>query len=210
MKKLLISGIMAMSIFAISCNQNENSSIQPLKNSLASAKGGVDTTVSGGGSGGGGGGGGTGGTGSNHNPPTTAPTTVFTYAGIFPLPVPSLTNNPIKDAGTVLPTSTWAIKFVVNGVAVTTYNNTPFRFDVGTYGFWNESSADPHSGRNPVGFWYSYATTASYQGSVSLAFCTIDKSFQALVGTYLLNPASTENSVILDRIGSDGHITFYR
>jgi hypothetical protein len=209
MKKLLISGIATIAIFAISCNQNDQNSIQPAK-VASSLKTDSGSSGSGGSGGGGTGGGGTGGSGSNHIPPTAAPTTVLNYIGTFPLPVPSLTNNPISDAGAVLPTSTWAIKFVVNGVAVTTYNNVPFRFDVGTYGFWNESTADPHGGRNPVGFWYSYATTDLYQGSVSIAYCTIDKSFQALRGNYLLNPASTENSVILDRIGDDAHITFYR
>ena len=210
MKNLIIPGIAAMAIFVISCNQNEQGSIQPTTASLSSAagaKGGVDTTASGGG---GGSGGGTSGNGSNHIPPTVAPTTVLTYTGLFPLPVASLTNNPISDAGAVLPTSTWGIKFVVNGVAVTTYNNVPFKFDLGTINGWSKSTADPHGGRNPVGFWYSYPTTALYQGSVSIAYCTIDKSFQALRGTYLLNPASTENSVILDRVGTDGHITFYR
>ena len=210
MKKLLISGIAAMSIFAISCNQNDHDSIQPSRNPLASAKGGVDTTASGGGSGGGGGGGGTSGNGSNHIPPTVAPTTVLNYTGLFPLPVASPTNNPITDAATVLPTSTWAIRFIVNNVPVTTYDNVPFRFDLGTINGWSKSTADPHGGRNPVGFWYSYGTNSFYQGSVTIAYCTIDKSFQALRGTYLLNPASTENSVILDRIGADGHITFYR
>jgi hypothetical protein len=203
MKKLLISGIAAMSIFAISCNQNDNDSIQPTRNPLASAKGGTG--------GGSGGGGGTGGSGSTQTPPTPAPTTVLSYTGTFPLPVASATNNPITDAGAVLQTSTWFIKFIVNGVAVTTYNNVPFRFDLDPVAGWKTTTADPHGGRNPVGFWYSFDATSFYpQGSVMISYCSIDKSFAPLIGVYLLNPASTENSVILDRMDTDGHITFYR
>ena len=215
MKKLIISGIAAMTIFAISCNSNEQNSVQPITKAasgLAGARGGT---------GGGTGGGGSTNSGGINDIATpvgvdpavgiTAPTTVLTYTGILPFPSPSATNNPITDGGATLgSTPTWFIKFTVNGSAVNTYANMPFTFTDprGTFGSWRTSTADPHGGRNPVGFWYSY----SYLGSsgIGITYCSIDKSFQALVGWYSVNPASTENNIILDRSGADGHITFYR
>jgi hypothetical protein len=149
-------------------------------------------------------------------PIAPVPTTVISYTGVFPLPVPGATNKPITDAGPVLPTSTWAIKFTVNGVAITTYNNVPFRFDLDPVGGWKTTAAaGAHGGRNPVGFWYSFPPISlglnNLKGSMWLSYPSIDTSFAPLNGYYLLNPASTENTVILDRyIGGDGHITLHR
>jgi hypothetical protein len=210
MKKNLVIAVAAMAMLAVSCSKNADfiqpgaASLSPVGTASLSPLGQngnivLTTRVS-----------------QFRLPIAPVPTTVISYTGVFPLPVPGATNKPITDAGPVLPTSTWAIKFIVNGVAVTTYNNVPFRFDLDPVGGWKTTAAaDAHGGRNPVGFWYSYAPISlglnNLKGSMWLSYPSIDTSFAPLNGYYLLNPASTENTVILDRyFGGDGHITFYR
>jgi hypothetical protein len=192
MKTLIASAFTLITIGVMSCtNVHERVSPAPITTTAGAKGSGVDSPAS----------------------PTTAPTTVLTGTGHIAAPIPSPTNNPITDAATVLPTSSWGLKFYVNGVEDLTFQNVPFKFNALLYNeYWHTLEADPHGGRMPVGFWDRLqADTPEAVGGIGMSFCSIDKAFYPLIGAWYLNSASTENNVILDKASGNGvQIRFVR
>ena len=204
---MIAFGVTLLTVSVIACtNTAQDSSIPPAATAV------TGTATNSGGSGGGGGGGSTTG---GVNDPLAAVLT----APVIPAPVPSPTNNSVAntDPGIVLATSSWIVKYTLNGVQptqnTTSFQDAPFQFDGGGYyNSWHKVSVNPRRGRMPVGFWYSTAANPEFgiKSSITFFFCGIDKAFQPLAGTWELNAASTENHVILDKMGADAHMEFSR